>query len=123
MTAITLGTRHGGALFHHIGIAKRWKAEGVSLVITGSQYSAAAVQVAYAKRIGVPVTYKRRWGMFTPMLYFHAARVDGVPVSDSYDRLVEYLGTRMAGVIGVPPVKGWKKLAPEKLGIERHPSR
>lgn len=119
MTRITLGTRHGGYLHHHIATAREWKASGASVIITGSQYSAAAIQVAYAKRIGVPVTYKRQWGMFTPYLYFHAAKVDGVPVSDSYDRLVEYLGVRMAAVIGVPPVKGWRKVAPEQLGIHR----
>lgn len=119
MTTITLGTRHGGYLHQHIMQAKAWKANGGSVVITGSQYSAAAVQVAYAKRIGVPVVYKKRWGLFTPYLYFHAARVDGAPVAESYERLVEYLGVSMAAVIGVPPVEGWKKVAFEQLGIRK----
>lgn len=119
MTTITLGTRHGGYLHQHIMQAKAWKANGGSIVITGSQYSAAAVQVAYAKRIGVPVAYKKRWGLFTPMLYFHAATKDGLPVGDSYERLIEYLGVHMAEVIGVPPVKGWRKISPEQLGIRR----
>ena len=77
------------------------------------------MQVAYARRIGVPVSYRKRWGMFTPLLCFHAATVDGLPVADSYERLVEYLGARMAAAIGEPPAAGWRKLRPEALGIER----
>ena len=106
---IKIGSRPGGNVASHLMIARQWHTLGIGVRLTGSQYSAAAMQVILFKKLGGDVCARK--GI---RLYLHQPTLFGHRIPD-YRRFLKQM---MGGIdLGPLPLRTWKIVDPKKYGI------
>lgn len=104
----------GGELMFFISRARGWKKNGDTIVITDQQVSAAGIAVLEAKRLGVPLFWRKGW-FASPTLYLHQTKLKS---RDGKSWVFRDDGAEY----GFPsPVNGYRKVTMKELGIPEWP--
>lgn len=110
---IELAYNPGGELMFFMSRARKWAKDKATLVITDQQVSSAGIAVLEARKLGVPIFWKKRW-FASPTLYLHQTKLKSRDGKSWVfrDDAAEY---------GFPsPVNGYRKVTMQELGIPEY---
>lgn len=111
---IQLKWNPGGEISFFMARARYWKNVDATIVIIDQQVSAAGIAVLEARRLGVPIFWRKAW-FAKPVLYLHQIKLKS---RDGKSWVFRDDGAEY----GFPsPVNGYRKVTMKELGIPEWP--